>query len=585
MAKEIILLFLSIFFSLSAFASNIKMEVFVDDNKESLIKIKLEKGWKIYYKYPGEFGEAPNFTVNNKKISVRFPAPQRMKISGADNFVYENKISLKSKQIKIDDKVNLEYFLCNKICMAGEISSIAKRSNFPIIINDLIEKLDQQVQGSIYFHNDKLYLTFPNPLSKNLDDIIIHKDYFVTKRIKDNNEKIIVEVKYPKLRSKEWVINDLITSPVTLLLISDKEGTEVETNLSFSTKETYITFVVALFMAFLGGVILNLMPCVLPVLALKINSVTKNHVLKRIEIIFTILGIFASFFVLSNIAIFAKRFGLIFGWGIHFQNPYFTFILTLIITIFALSLFGMIRLRTPNLLNLKPTESVYVDGFASGLLTTILSTPCTAPFLGSALAFTLTASSYQIILVFMSIALGLSLPYVVLLIFPKLLKDLGKLAKYSRIINIFMAISLTLTAIWLSTVFLEQAGITKSAINNDSKDLTWEKFDESKIEAYLKQDKKVFIDITAKWCLTCYFNKINVLESKEVKEFFKINKVVLMRADITKTNPIITTYLVKHNRSGIPFNAVYSNYYKQTLNGPHIFSEILSKNELMSGIK
>lgn len=375
-----------------------------------------------------------------------------------------------------------------------------------------------------------------------------------------------------------------------------------------------------LLLAFLGGLILNLMPCVLPVISIKLFSLIRHKEYSQKQLLKHNLsytaGVISTFMGLAGIIVALKATGEEVGWGFQLQSP--TFILSMMIVLFVMSLnlFGLFEFMTPGgtkLGNAK-TEEGFVGDFFGGVLTTILSTPCSAPFLGTALTFALTSSTSTIFLMFLFIGLGLAFPFLLTAVIPGALAIFPRPGMWMEKLKYFLGLSLIATVVWLYDVFaslvdfeaiswrlnllfafwffafffykkisknkvlatiaflipvsmtvlaikdLELKPTTASAVVKES---LWKPWSESKT-AELK-GQPVFIDFTAEWCLTCKVNKKLVLETDGFNELAKKHNIALLRADWTKRDDSITQYLRKYGAVGVPA------YFIQKANGEVVF--------------
>lgn len=393
------------------------------------------------------------------------------------------------------------------------------------------------------------------------------------------------------------------------------------------------TLISALLLAFFGGAILNIMPCVLPILSIKLLSIIKHSgsTISKIRFSFfaTICGITSCFLVLALIATLIKITGNSLGWGLQFQNPYFLIFLIIILTFFIANLLGFFEVSfegfLANFLNKKIDEQgekkVFIPNFLSGVLAVLLATPCSAPFLGSAISFALTQQSSFITLIFFTIGLGFALPYIVLMIAPKLVHLLPKTGEWMYKVKEILALLLVATVLWLLFVLSHNVGVfqaiaiaivallllialeikfkflrfiafvalfaaafaiptTEKTQNIEKQSHLWKKFDEAELYKLVAQNRVVVVDITADWCLTCKLNKLRVLNDEEVLAKLRSTNIVAMRGDITKPDETIMDFLRKNGRFAIPFNAVYGQGAKNGL----LTSELLSKKELLDYI-
>jgi DsbC/DsbD-like thiol-disulfide interchange protein/cytochrome c biogenesis protein CcdA len=363
--------------------------------------------------------------------------------------------------------------------------------------------------------------------------------------------------------------------------------------------------------AFLGGLILNLMPCVLPVISLKLFGLIAHRDGKQTSILkhnlFYSLGIMSTFMIMASIVMGLKSSGQSIGWGFQLQSPIFVCLLILAIFVLALNMFGLFEFRTPfgnKLGNTQLKKGVFGD-FMSGVLTTILSTPCSAPFLGTALTFAFTTSTFNIYLTFIFIAFGLSFPFILTGFLPGLIGFLPKPGAWMDKLKNFLGLTLLLTAVWLHDVLMNiidpqvsglfinalitltffgfyfynkmsqrsffriifgviplfffifilkqdllkpASNLTGSAMARGSNPewITWSK------HTLRNTPGPVFIDFTAKWCLTCKVNKKLVLETDDFQDFTKKNNIKLMLADWTKYDPEITKWLAEYNVVSVP---------------------------------
>lgn len=389
-----------------------------------------------------------------------------------------------------------------------------------------------------------------------------------------------------------------------------------------------------LFLAVIGGAILNIMPCVLPILSIKLLSVIDHLEAKisRVRFAFfsTICGIVLCFVIFAICAALIKLAGNSFGWGLQFQNPYFLIFLIVILVLFIANLLGVFEITfdqfTLNFLNKKITDSegkknIFIPNFLSGILAVLLATPCSAPILGSAISFALTQEMSDVFLIFLAIGVGFASPYIILLIAPKLIYLLPKPGNWMLTAKRILVLLLGITLAWLSYILSHNIGVIPAIVvtvlalllllcfeiklkfiklltfvailaatfampyydtkpSNEGKETPqsiWIKFDEKFMYQLIMQNKVVVIDVTADWCITCKVNKLTVLNDKEIVEKLSSENIVTMRADITKPDEEVMKFLRKHNRFAIPFNAVYGPNAKTGM----LTSELLTKKELL----
>ena len=489
-----------------------------ENNLHLGLYFKLDPGWKIYWKYPGKAGYPPKIdwskSKNIKDLEIMWPKPEKFEILGMKSFGY-------SKEAILPIKLILEN------------------------------------------NNEKLSVNF---------DV----DYLTCKKICipfNDNLVLNIPVGDGEISKYGKIINEYI----------DKSNYSNYSN--FFNPGSLLFF---LFIAFIGGVILNFMPCVFPVLSLKIYNVLSqqqqrinNKTIKR-NFLATILGIIFSFFILSLLIVFLKSIGSNLGWGFQFQSPFFLSFMILILILFSLNLIDVFSIDIPiifkkflnRIINLNKKSSEFFQNFFLGSFITILSTPCSAPFIGTAIGFAFVSPNQIIFLIFFCISLGLSSPYIILATRPQLLIFLPKPGAWMKKFKYFLSLLLILTAIWLSKALLIQI----NTINNVSKDNNWIEFDNSKLKELVNENNIVFVDITADWCLTCFYNKKTVLDRKKVKNVFETYDVKKIRGDLTKPNREINEYINSFGRFGIPFNVIYTSSVPQGI----LLSEVLTVQNLLS---
>ena len=403
-----------------------------------------------------------------------------------------------------------------------------------------------------------------------------------------------------------------------------------------------------LLFGFLGGLILNLMPCVLPVIALKIfgfiqQAGQSRQKIFRSGIAFT-LGIFAWFIALAVLLIALKGAGRDVTWGgFQFTNPYFVLALSVVVLVFALNLFGVFEVSLPqsvtrSLLSTSERKDL-LGSFFQGVFATVLATPCTAPFLGTALGFAFTQSPAIILAMFIAIAVGMSAPYLLLSVQPAWLRFLPRPGPWMLHLKQFMGFLLLATLLFLLYVIGAQRGLegaiwascfllvisvacwmkgafvvatapavkrivvlalmvlvvigsgvyfiggkfqsAKVASADSQIRGDWQPFTPERLQTELEQGRTVFVDFTAAWCLTCKFNEASVLEAQDVREAFQRHGVVKLKADWTTGDPVITKLLQRFGRPGVPLYVLYPAKNEE----PIVFPEVLTKSMVLEKLE
>lgn len=402
-------------------------------------------------------------------------------------------------------------------------------------------------------------------------------------------------------------------------------------------------------LALLGGFILNFMPCVLPVIAIKIISLVEqaNENPTRVKLLGLTFaaGIMASFLSLAAIVLSIQAAGQKIGWGFQFQYPPFVIAMASVILVLSLSLFGLFYVSAPGgqgAIDKLASKDGFAGTFFKGVLATVLSTPCTAPALGTAVGFAFSQSSFVILGIFATVGLGMALPYLLLTINPKWMRFIPRPGVWMEKFKEAMGFVLLATVVWLLGILGSQVGeqgviwtgyfltaiafsvwfvgrftdltsslarkatiypiaiaivglafyfcvytrpelalwdkqpaavqaATTTASAGD--DLRWEPFSINALNRRLAENKMIFLDFTAAWCLTCQANEQTVLRNKEVVDKLKALNVVTMKADWTKQDPEITNLLAKFNRSGVPLYVVFP---AGKVNSPIVLPEVIT---------
>lgn len=403
---------------------------------------------------------------------------------------------------------------------------------------------------------------------------------------------------------------------------------------------------VALVLAFVGGLILNLMPCVLPVLSLKVFSFIQHaggdrKVAWRQGLAFA-AGVLSSFWALAGTLLLLRAAGEQIGWGFQLQSPGFVVFLACLFFLIGLNLFGVFEVG----LSLTSTGGAlqgrkgYAGSFASGTLATIVATPCTAPFMGSALGFALAQPAYVALLIFTSLGLGMALPYLVLSLTPGLLRYVPKPGPWMETFKQLMGFFMMGTVVVLVWIFGRQAGLgavtallgsfvilalaawiygigtvpdatvgkrrvalalasvflaaglfvgfnqahadpTAAGETAGMQDgIAWEPFSFERLAELRSAGKPVFIDFTAAWCLSCQVNERMALGASRVQERFRTSGIVALKADWTLHDEMITRALASYGRRGVPLYVLYGPGSEQ----PRLLPEVITPGIVLDAL-
>ena len=643
--------------------------------------LRMAPGWHTYWKFSGDAGLPtelkwklpPGWKIGD----IRWPIPLKTIDPGdIETYGYENEVLLMQEitpPSKIDDssaKLSTEanWLVCEKICIPGGATL----------------QLDLPVASTSQPANTDVFARYRRLLPQNLArPDVARADW--SRVGSDLRLKIASETlaKYPAvdfypLPEQETIVghpavqsrnnNEIVfriplesapkdlSSMAGLVVFSqqpngdDRAAWQITSAPALSASRPapargIFTF---LLFGFLGGIILNLMPCVLPVISLKIFGFVQQagqsrQKIFRSGIAFTI-GIFAWFLALAVPLIALKGAGRDVTWGgFQFTNPYFVLALSVIVLVFALNLFGVFEISLPqpvtrNLLSTSERKDL-LGSFFQGVFATVLATPCTAPFLGTALGFAFTQSAAIILAMFIAIAAGMSAPYLLLSAQPAWLRFLPRPGPWMLHVKQFMGFLLFATLLFLLYVVGAQRGLegaiwascfllvlsvacwmkgafvvpTASAVKRivvlvlmlllvigsgvyfigdkfqsakiaslDSQIRgDWQPFTPERLQTELEQGRTVFVDFTAAWCLTCKFNEASVLEAQDVREAFQRHGIVKLKADWTNGDPVITKLLQKFGRPGVPLYVLYPAKNEE----PIVFPEVLTKGMILDKLE
>ena len=643
-------------------AKLISAENFIDNNTNAIstaLSITLKPGWKTYWRSPGSVGLPPKVSweksTNILDTKFYWPLPERFFDFDIENYGYAKQVTfpvnliLKNPGEATELVASVSLLVCNEVCIPEDFELRLKLTNVPINDPESRHEISLALTKVPLDGGNSEFSLLPVKLDKLSNNLLIEiKSLNIENEISVFPEMgpdiafgppISIKSKDPKITIIQLPILNEIDSEVPLnLTVSNGNISSIYKNISITSfindsqviDENYLSLITILIFAFIGGLILNFMPCVLPVLAIKLTSIlnsrtyTFNEV--RFKFLVSALGILTFMWALNGALLLLKLSGREIGWGIQFQSSTFLSFIILLLILFSLSMLGALNILLPQsimtkLNNLSSTNGLLGD-FLSGLFAAILATPCSAPFLGSAIAVALTKGGFESLLIFSCVGCGLATPYLLVALFPGVIKLLPKPGKWMNVIRLILSFFLSLTVIWFSWLYIQiesslnlillfipillaifsikffTQNITKIVsfcgfaaiaifsaslyssknIIDEKSDAGWEIFTEQRINPYLELDKIVFVDITADWCLTCKANKLLVLENKSVQSLLLKKNIVKMRGDWTRKDPVLLKYLQDNGRYGIPFNIIYGPGRKDGIILPEILTtDILKK--------
>ena len=340
-------------------------------------------------------------------------------------------------------------------------------------------------------------------------------------------------------------------------------------------------------MAFVGGLILNLMPCVFPVLSIKAMALMK-HVqdtkLARREAILFFCGVMVSFMVMVSFLAWFRLSGESVGWGFQLQSPWFIFILLIIFIIITLMFLDIITVNVPliNKLAKVSAKTQQLSSFFTGVFSVVIASPCTAPFMGVAIGYTLTQPVYMYYPVFMALAVGYALPFTLIGLYPQVIgRILPRPGKWMETLKHLFAIPMVLTCMWLAWIWCTQVfalsdNIEKADVQSQ---LVWRPYDQMEVDRMVNAGQNVFVDFTAKWCITCLANEQLALNTPEFAQLVKDKNIILYKADWTNRNEQIAKALAQYGRNSVPLYVYYDGQYKVSRVLPQLLTtSIIQKN-------
>ena len=583
---------------------------------EGFLEISLDKGWKTYWRSPGEGGIAPTIdwaaSSNLDHADWHWPFPQQFELLGLHTIGYKGDtvipLTFHVKDWNQPVTLHGEFSLssCTTICVLTE---------YPITLSFIPGKVPVSEQALFTNAQAISNVPTPSPLVTSTQAGWQAKEKLLTVQLtKDSGwtkPEIIVDGKTEESKDysfkfldshidgdtltatfevSSWLGDITFDKQSVYISVKDdaflaEQAVEVGAAIIHPTEGTSSNSLLQmLFFALIGGLILNVMPCVLPVLGMKLSSVISAQGLERRQIrgqfLASSAGILVSFWLLASFLLALKLTGSAVGWGIQFQNPWFIGFMVVITTVFGANMLGLFEINlssnTNTWLASKGGHS-YSGHFVQGMFATLLATPCSAPFLGTAIAFALAASSIEMFAVFTALGIGMALPWILVATFPGLASFLPKPGPWMKRVKQLFGVMMLLTSVWLLSLlgnFLPASSVEKS-ISSTAQELPWQPLSETLIEQSVGEGKTVFVDVTAAWCVTCKANKVGVILQDPVYSTLKKGDIVLVQGDWTHPGETVTSFLRKHNRYGVPFNIVYGPNAPQGIALPVILSKSL----------
>jgi thiol:disulfide interchange protein DsbD len=552
---------------------------FLKQNEQGWIGVEfaIEDGWHIYWQNSGDSGMPTDIAIaEHEDIDIgpiQWPAPTRMAEGDFMTYGYEGMVTL-LRPITMKNTVKdatlvatVSWLVCKEICIPGHTEvtfALPKEEALWEAIAQLPDDADWM--GSYALNGDAITLRFSLPKGVNAEDA---QWFPLHDGIIKNSAEPIVEQDGKMLTITTQKGMQPPRAEYEGVLIA--EGKQYHMTLRFEEPppivQQDIAFTTILLFAFIGGLILNLMPCVLPILSLKALGLAKKSAHERAQVVmggvaYTI-GVLTSFLVIAGALILLREAGEAIGWGFQLQSPVFVGILAVIMLLVSLNLLGVFEL--PVLFGTKAHAlgqgDSHLRSFGTGILAVLVATPCTAPFMAPALGVAATLPAASALLVFAVLALGLAAPYLLICVIPAAQKILPKPGAWMVTFKKILAIPMLATTLWLVWVLAQL--MMPSPTHEQSYEMDGIEtvaYSEEALARYRAEGKPVFVDATAAWCITCKVNERVALRRDETAAFFKDHGIVLMIADWTKRDEAITKLLHSFGRDGVPLYVFYPAY-------------------------
>jgi thiol:disulfide interchange protein/DsbC/DsbD-like thiol-disulfide interchange protein len=681
--------------SSSADAPHVRVELLVipqglnrGESAGAGLYFKLEPGWHIYWKNPGDAGEPPHikWTLPPGITAgpMQFPAPKRLPLGPLMDYGYENEV-LFPLQLRVANgakagpatlHAKVDWLVCRESCIPGKAELEVSRSvydhpakpvslasdeevfkrflglipksppaNFKAVFQPTREgfrlsvETGQRELSAAFFPSDADILSNPAPqkLTPTENGLILDLKKDANLVANPAQLKGVLELSGGKAYEiaallPGGTVQATVPSVPTLAPSTATSTAKVPSGTAPITAPFSLSLLLRTsVLAFLGGLLLNLMPCVFPVLFLKglalVNSGNEERAKLRMHGMVYAAGILVSFWALVAVLLGLRAAGATLGWGFQFQSPVFLALMAGLLFFLGLSLAGQFELglTLTSAGGALAQKQGYTGSFFTGVLAVVVATPCTAPFMGAAVGYALSQSAAVTFAVFTALALGLAAPYVALTLQPAWTRLLPRPGAWMEVLRQAVAVPIFATVIWLAWVLAQAygagvlaallasflllaiagwflgrwpakrwstaiaalilAGVVALAIFA-SKELViapetlssaeaqgqWEPWSAQAVSSYQSQGRPVFVDFTASWCLSCQVNERVALNQPSVQKAFQAANVALLRADWTRHDEAITQALTALGRSGVPAYALYAPGQSQ----PQMLPEVLT---------
>ncbi len=631
--------------------------------------LTLEEHWHVYWINAGDSGEPPKITWTLPDGvtagPMQFPIPSRLPLGPLMDFGYEDEVafpvqltaasSLKPGPIHLDAKV--DWLVCREVCIPGKAHlgldlTVSPDATAPTqtvgalgeALTLIPKPLPDGAKLTVTGGQTDFVLTLTTGERETNAEFYPFDQEQIANAAPQQIESLSNGVRLRVRRSEDlktlpatlhgvFKLSDSVAYDVTAPVVPGEVAAGPSTSTPVAASSSVTTFT-AIGLAFLGGIILNLMPCVFPVLFLKglallQSSGQERKHLRSHGLVYT-LGILVSFWAIVGVLLALRAGGSQAGWGFQLQSPVFLTLLAAGIFFFALSLAGLfdIGLSLTSVGGDLAQKQGYTGSFFTGVLATVVATPCTAPLMGAAIGFALAQPAPITFAIFTALALGLAAPYLLLSFQPAWTRILPRPGAWMEIFKQLTAVIFFATVIWLvyvygslfsgggqgiyrvalllgcflmlaiagwvlgkwparwtstiAAILIAALGLAIPLYQPKDTTLVWTPYSQQALNQARAAGHPVFIDFTAAWCLSCQVNERLVLKSSDVQHQFSKNNVTLLRADWTQYDPAITQQLASVNRSGVP---TYVIYPAAVNSAPDVLPELLTKDIVLTALE
>ena len=613
-------------------------------NDKNLIGIKMDmqKNWHTYWKNPGDSGGPIKIiwkTSENISIGqIKWPTPELIPYDPLMTYGYKDFVIFPFEYVKnfdgnADIELDLDFLICDDVCIPekAKIQTTLNEIKEDIKLvewNNKVPSIKLPVLSDVEKGFLELRFSFNDPIKSIVffienENTVDHPAEQIL--IKEENNWLL---KVPLLEN----INSIDTVS-GLISINENQNFIIDSGIEIQESNSSLSLIQAIIFAFIGGLILNLMPCVFPVISLKVLSfisMGNESVAKiRIHSLSFCVGVLISFIAMGLALIILKQIGNNLGWGFQLQSPIIVGYLSILMFVIGIILLTDINIGSSLTRLDNKSNNSYLSSFLTGVLAVIVASPCTAPLMAPALGYALVQPDGLTMPVFVSLGLGFAFPYLILSMNPKLINVMPKPGQWMETLKEFFAFPMFATSLWLIWVFAKQTDtdmligllvtillislilwfINKSNNKNlnliyllllaliiifESKNILDYEYPSNKnmnnmenvsytmwdpeIETRYKNSNQAYlINFTAAWCITCQANDKIALSRPKIKEYFKDNNVEYIVADWTNKDNEILESLESYNRNGVPLYI----YWKPGMDESKILPAILTEQILL----